>query len=279
MPHHMLEESIGNTISATAEIDWSICIRNHAGHKLASYNPDASMKTASLGKLLLLAEVARQCDAGTLDGTELLGRDPNLLVADSGIWQYLEVEKLSIHDLCVLVAGVSDNLATNVLLKHVGFQRLRELAKALGLTRTALLDYVRDYRGPDDLWTLSVGSAADLSSFMSQVARKELISQTVSEQLDAWLATGMDLSMVASAFGFDPLAHAESDSGFSIRNKTGADTGIRADVGTIGLKSRWFSYAVIANWEAADPSLRDAVLSRMNSIGRVLRDILQQDLR
>ncbi|HTY33863.1 serine hydrolase [Mycobacterium sp.] len=279
MPHRVLEESIRKTISATPEIDWSICIRNHAGQKLASYNPNASMKTASLGKLLLLAEVARQCDAGNLDGTQLLGRDPNLLVADSGIWQYLKVEKLSIHDLCVLVAGVSDNLATNVLLKHVGFQRLRELSKALGLTRTALLDYVRDYRGPDDLWTLSVGSAAELSSFMSRVARKELISQTVSEQLDAWLATGMDLSMVASAFGFDPLAHAESDRGFSIRNKTGADTGIRADVGTIGRKSSWFSYAVIANWEAANPSLRDAVLSRMNSIGRVLREFLQQDLR
>jgi beta-lactamase class A len=278
MLHCMLQESINDTISTTPEIDWSICIRNHAGHEVASHNPDISMKTASIGKLLLLAEVARQCDAGSLDGTKLLGRDPSLVVADSGIWQYLQVEKLSIHDLCVLVAGVSDNLATNVLLKHVGFQRLRELFKALGLTRTALLDYVRDDRGPDDLWTLSVGSAAELSSFMSQIARKELISQVVSEQLDAWLATGMDLSMVASAFGFDPLAHAESDRSFSIRNKTGTDTGIRADVGTIGRNSAWFSYAVIANWEAADPSLRDTVLSRMNSIGRMLRDILQQDL-
>ena len=278
MPHRMLEESIGNTINATPEIDWSICIRNNAGHKVASHNPDTSMKTASLGKLLLLAEVARQCDAGSLDGTKLLGRDPSLLVADSGIWQYLQVDELSIHDLCVLVAAVSDNLATNVLLKQVGFQRLRELSKALGLTRTALLDYVRDHRGKDDLWTLSVGSAAELSSFMSRVARKELISQTVSEQLAAWLAMGVDLSMVASAFGFDPLAHAESDRGFSIRNKTGTDTGIRADVGAVGWKNTWFSYAVIANWEVADPGLRDTVLSRMNAIGKTLRDVLREDL-
>jgi beta-lactamase class A len=275
----MLQESINDTTSTTPEIDWSICIRNNVGHEVASHNPDTSMKTASLGKLLLLAEVARQCNAGSLDGTKLLGRDPSLLVADSGIWQYLQVDELSIHDLCVLVAAVSDNLATNVLLKQVGFQRLRQLSKALGLTRTALLDYVRDHRGKDDLWTLSVGSAAELSSFMSRVATKELISQTVSEQVDAWLATGMDLSMVASAFGFDPLAHAESDRGFSIRNKTGTDIGIRAEVGTIGRNSAWFSYAVIANWEAADPSLRDTVLSRMNSIGRALRDILQKDLR
>ena len=192
------------------------------------------MQTASVGKLLLLAEVARQFEAGDLDSTELLDRDPKLLVADSGLWQYLTIGKLSIHDLCVLIAAVSDNIATNVLLKRVGFQRLRDLSGALGLIETVLLDYVRDPRGPDDAWTFSTGSAAELSRFMNRMARNELISQTVSEQLDRWLATGVDLSMVASAFGLDPLAHSESDRGLYIRNKTGTDTGITADVGTVG---------------------------------------------
>jgi beta-lactamase class A len=275
----MLQKSIDDVVSTTPKIDWSICIRDDAGRKLASYNPNFSMKTASIGKLLLLAEVARQCDAGNLDSAELLDRDPKLLVADSGIWQYLQVDKLSIHDLCVLVAAVSDNVSTNVLLKRVGLQSLRKLSGALGLIETALLDYVRDYRGPNDLPTLSIGSAAELSRFMNQVTRNELISRTVSEQLGTWLATGVDVSMVASAFGFDPLAHSESDRGFYIRNKTGTDTGIRADVGTIGQGSVWLSYAVIANWEAADPSLRDTALGAMNSIGKTLRDVLQNNSR
>jgi beta-lactamase class A len=277
MLHRVLQQSIDDAISTTTDIAWSICIRDDPGHELASCNPDTSMRIASIGKLLLLAEVARQCDAGDLTGTELLGRDPELLVADSGIWQHLQVDKLSINDLCVLVASVSDNVATNVLLKHIGFERLRNLSEALGLVGTALLDYVRDHRGPDDAATFSIGSAAELSRLMSRMARRELISQSVSEQLDAWLATGVDLSMVASAFGFDPLAHAESDRGFSIRNKTGTDTGVRADVGAIGWKNRWFSYAVIANWDATDPGLRDTVLSRMNTIGQMVRDVLQED--
>ncbi|MGA7049936.1 MAG: serine hydrolase [Mycobacterium sp.] len=275
----MLQKSIDDVVRSTPKIEWSICIRDHAGRKLASRNPNFSMKTASIGKLLLLAEVARQCDAGELDNTELLGRDPKLLVADSGIWQYLRVDKLSIHDLCVLIAAVSDNIATNVLLKRVGFQRLRELSGALGLIETGLLDYVRDHRGPDDLWTLSIGSAAELSRFMNQMTRKELISQNVSEQLDRWLATGVDLSMVASAFGFDPLAHSESDRELYIRNKTGTDTGIRADVGIVGNGSMRLSYAAIANWEAVDPSLRDTALAAMRSIGKALRDILQEGSR
>lgn len=273
----MLQQSIDDAISSTTNIVWSVCIRDHAGQEIASCNPDASMRIASVGKLLLLAEVARQCDAGDLTGAELLGRDPELVVADSGIWQYLKVDKLSIHDLCVLVASVSDNVATNVLLKHIGFEPLRDLSEALGLTGTALLDYVRDHRGPGDAPTFSMGSAAELSRLMSRLARNELISQAVSEQLTAWLATGVDLSMVASAFGFDPLAHLEPDRGFSIRNKTGTDAGVRADVGAIGWKSAWFSYAVIANWEVADPDLRDTVLSVMRAIGEMLREVLQTD--
>jgi len=273
----VLQRSIDDVVGKSANIDWSICIRDAAGHELACCNADRAMKTASIGKLLLLVEVARQSGEGDLTGATLLGRDPELLVADSGIWQHLQVEKLSIDDLCVLIASVSDNLATNVLLKLVGLQKLRNLAESLGLVHTTLLDYVRDHRGPDDPATLSTGSASELSRVMSQLSRKELVSPTVSEQVNAWLATGVDLSMVVSAFGLDPLAHAPSDRDFVIRNKTGADTGVRADVGTIGRNGVWFTYAVIANWDASHSYLRDAALSGMHAIGTTLRAMIERD--
>ncbi len=271
----MLQRAIDDAIGAGANIDWSVCIRNVAGHELASRNADRPMKTASIGKLLLLVEVARQCAEGELSGATLLERDPELLVADSGIWQHLDVATLSVQDLCILIASVSDNLATNVLLKRVGLGKLRNLAESLGLVHTALLDYVRDHRGPDDPATLSTGSASELSCLMSQLARKELISQTVSEQVNAWLATCVDLSMVAAAFALDPLAHAQSDRNFFVRNKTGADTGVRADVGTIGRNTIWLNYAVIANWDASDPHLRDPALAGMRAIGATLRTVIE----
>ncbi|OBF54737.1 hypothetical protein A5787_03955 [Mycobacterium sp. 852002-50816_SCH5313054-b] len=254
---------------------WSVCIRDFAGHEIARSSADRQMKTASVGKLLLLVEVARQCAEGDLSGATLLERDPELLVADSGIWQHLDVGRLAIQDLCVLIASVSDNLATNVLLQRVGLGKLRNLAESLGLVHTALLDYVRDHRGPAGPATLSTGSASELSRLVSQLARKELISPTVSEQVNAWLATCVDLSMVAAAFGLDPLAHAPSDRNFFVRNKTGADAGVRADVGTIGRNSVRFDYAVIANWDASDPDLRDAALSGMHAIGMTLRTLIE----
>lgn len=273
----MLQQSIDGVIGTTADVEWAISIRDASGHELARANADRPMKTASIGKVLLLIEVARRRDAGELSGAALLTRDPELLVADSGLWQHLQVEKLSVDDLCVLIASVSDNLATNVVLKQVGLQSLHVLTESLGLVHTALLDYVRDRRGPDDPPTLSTGSASELSGLMSQLSRNELVSPLVSEQVNTWLATGVDLSMVASAFGVDPLAHVLIDRNLLIRNKTGSDPGVRADVGTIGRETSRYSYAVIANWDAPDAGLRDAVLSGMNDIGGLLRTALESE--
>jgi beta-lactamase class A len=92
--------------------------------------------------------------------------------------------------------------------------------------------------------------------------------------MTAWLATGVDLSMVASAFGLDPLSHGTSGRTFVIRNKTGTDTRIRADVGTVGRNSFRLSYAVIANWDTSEAGMVDAALSGMNAIGKILRETI-----
>jgi beta-lactamase class A len=277
MPHRTLQASVNDACNDGANLNWAISIRDAAGDEVASCNADSAMKTASIGKLLLLVEVARQCGEGKLSGEELLDRDPTLLAADSGIWQHLHVDALSIQDLCILIASVSDNAATNVLLKRVGLHRLRDLSASLGLVHTAVLDYVRDVRGPADPPTFSTGSASELSGLMSQMSRKELVSQAVSEQVTAWLATGVDLSMVASAFGLDPLSHATSGRTFFIRNKTGTDNRIRADVGTVGRNSSCFSYALIANWDTSKPGTADAALSEMNAIGKMLRETIERN--
>jgi beta-lactamase class A len=271
----VLQRSIDDVLSASADVEWAVSIRDADGHELVCCNGDRAMKTASVGKLLLLIEVARQCAAGNLSGATLLRRNPALLVADSGLWQHLRVNELAIDDLCVLIAGVSDNTATNVLLDLVGLPSVGRLARSIGLIHTELLDYVRDHRGPDHPVTLSTGSASELSRLMNALWRGELVSPTVSEQVNAWLSTGVDLSMVSSPFGLDPLAHAPSDRNIVIRNKTGADPGVRADVGTVGRDATGLSYAVIANWEPAGTDLRDRVLSTMHAIGAILRAAIE----
>jgi hypothetical protein len=60
MPPFVLQGFVEDAVSGTSNIAWSVCIRNGQGRELACFNHAASMKIASVGKLLLLIEVARR---------------------------------------------------------------------------------------------------------------------------------------------------------------------------------------------------------------------------
>lgn len=251
-------------------------VRDNTGRELAVLDADRVLNTASVGKLLLLIEVARRSAADDLDGATLLSRSTAPWAADSGLWQHLGIEQLSVDDLCVLVASVSDNLATNVLLEHVGVQSVKALAESLGLAHTALLDYVRDHRDVADPPTLSTGTASELSDLTSRLSRRQVVSEAVSDRVNGWLATGVDLSMIASGLGLDPLTHAASSRVWFVRNKTGADEGIRADVGTIGRGAEGYAYAVVANWDVNGTDRSAAALSGMRAVGIALKTAIDR---
>ncbi|MFZ5871001.1 MAG: serine hydrolase [Actinomycetota bacterium] len=250
---------------------WSVCVRTVDGHDtVLSVAPDRVLKTASVAKLVLLVEVASRISDGSLDGNEPLRRESTAPVHDSGLWQRLRTGVLTIHDAAVLVAAVSDNWATNALLRRVGLDAVQARGRALGLRRTRLLDEVRDVRGQGDAPTLSVGSAAEWVSLLCRLARREVGSRAVSEQVLDWMRASVDLSMVASALGLDPLSHWTRDRGVVLCNKTGTDVGVRADVGIVSGRVE-LAYACVATWdESARPELRPAVLRDMRRLGELV---------
>jgi beta-lactamase class A len=168
----------------------------------------------------------------------VLDRAPRDSVGDSGIWQHMQSPSLPLADLATLIGATSDNLATNVLLRYVGLEAVRARTETLGLTRTALLDLVRDHRGPDDAPQLSIGSAKELTWLFASLARGEIVSPEVSQRVVGWLSLNSDLSMVASAFGLDPLAHRMPDHGVLLMNKTGTDGGVRSEVACSAARAR-----------------------------------------
>lgn len=252
-----------------SSVRWSISVRDaDTDEVLLEEGADAVLRTASIGKILLLIRVAELLERGALDARDLLTRMPQDTVADSGVWQYLDVDTLSVGDLCELVGLASDNLATNVLLRRVGLDGVASAASARGLTATALHDRVRDVRGPGDPVTLSTGCAAELAHVMVGLHRGARAGDAVTGRVRSWLSKGMDLSQVASGWGLDPLAHLEEDLGLSVVNKTGTDHGIRAEVGLLSTSSSTIAYAVLANWDdLAEPEGRHVVLARQRELG------------
>ncbi len=252
-------------------VTWSICVRDAATSRvLAERDPDVVLDTASIGKVFLLVEVAARAEAGTLDLGEELTRTDDDTVADSGLWHLMRRGSLAIDDLCWLVGGVSDNLATNVLLRRVGLDAVRERSRALGFEHSALLDRARDERGPADPPALSSGCAGELSDLMARLHRGDVVGTDVSARVVRWLAANTDLSMTASALGLDPLAHADADRGITLVNKTGTDATVRADVGVVTGGRGSVAYAVLASWAHGDP--RDRVLADMRDLGLAIRE-------
>ena len=262
-----MQEDVEQVTAVVPGVAWSVCVRG--GEVLAQVGSDHVLPTASMGKVLLLLEVARRLDDGSLDPDTRWRPHPEDRVGDSGLWQHLREPDLSIGSLAVLVAAVSDNLATNVLLRHVGLDSLEAMSRDLGIQRTRVLDRIRDVRTPTDAPWPSEGCAAELSLLMSRIAHGDAVSAGVSTMVARWLALDVDTSMVASALGLDPLAHV--DGPLRLFHKTGADVGVRADAGHIDGPAGSCSYAVLAHWDTPDPTA-DEVLRAMRSIGELIRE-------
>jgi beta-lactamase class A len=237
------------------------------GAELLSVDDYVVMPTASIGKVLLLIDVAARLDDTEFAALTILDRESNDSVGDSGIWQHMQSPSLPLADLASLIGATSDNLATNVLIRYVGLEAVRARTEALGLTRTALLDLVRDHRGPDDAPQLSIGSAKELTWLFASLARGEVVSPEVSQRVVGWLSLNSDLSMVASAFGLDPLAHRMPDHGVLLMNKTGTDGGVRSEVGVLRGPRASVAYAVSMYFADTMLTSRLAVLDGMHQVG------------
>nr|WP_182491523.1 serine hydrolase [Microcella alkalica] len=238
-----------------------------SGQSVFAVDERIVLPTASIGKILLLIEVSARMTDRSLSEFAIVDRAGQDAVADSGIWQHLQAPALPLSDLAALVGSTSDNVATNALLRHIGLDAVRARTESLGLVRTALLDVVRERRGPDDAPQLSVGSTAELAWLFYALAHGHIIDPATSQRVLGWLSLNTDLSMVASAFGRDPLAHRGVEHSTWMVNKTGTDAGVRSESGILRGPRGGLAYALSVHFEERDLASRLRVLDALRVFG------------
>jgi beta-lactamase class A len=258
--------ALGSLAYEGAQVSASV-VDLESGVSLVAIDDRIVLPTASVGKILLLIEVSARLTERDFSGYGILDKTPRDSVGDSGIWQHLQAPSLPVADLATLVGATSDNLATNVLLRQIGLPAVRARTESLGLLRTALLDLVRDSRGPDDAPQLSVGSTAELTWLFGALARGEVVDQLTSSRVLGWLSLNADLSLVASAFGLDPLSHRGVDHGLQVVNKTGTDRGVRSEAGVLRGPAGAVAYAVSVQFNDSGLAARLRVVEAMRAVG------------
>lgn len=267
------EASFGASFQALGELAYggaqvsAAAIDLDSDERVLAIDDRIVLPTASVGKILLLVEVSARLSEQAVPSRDTLDKTPRDAVGDSGLWRHLQVRSLPLADVAALVGATSDNLATNVLLREVGLEAVRARTEELGLLRTALLDLVRDTRGPDDAPQLSVGSTAELAWLFASLARGQVVDALASSRVLGWLSLNTDLSMVASAFGVDPLSHRGVDHGLQLVNKTGTDAGVRSEVGLLRGPRRGVAYAVSVQFADRSMAARLRALEAMRTVG------------
>jgi beta-lactamase class A len=218
--------------------------RLHDGRVLAG-DADTVMSLASVGKLLVLGEVACRIAAGTLDPDRPVPvTDEDRRVGGTGILGRLSHRDWTVADLVTAVAAVSDNAATNALLRVVTLESVQELARRLGLRATTVHDRIRSHRGPGVPPQFATGTARELCAFMATVATGSLHGPEASGLMREWLALNTDRSLVADSVRHDPWAA----DGVRVLSKTGVDDGVRAEAGIV-LGRATVVYAVLGRVE------------------------------
>ena len=188
--------------------------------ELVSIAPEHRFPAASLAKVPILVEVARQVEFGMLTWDTRYAIPNDAHAASSGVLKSLDASlQPTLRDLAYLMITISDNTASNVLLDIVGMEAVNVTMHELGLYETRLerrfMDFEARQAGREN-WTTAGDMALLFSLFYTDLlpGRDEMLKMLLQQQ---------DNNTLAAYWNEDvPYAH-----------KTGELTGIVHDAGIL----------------------------------------------
>ncbi|VVJ16491.1 Beta-lactamase class A-like and penicillin binding proteins (PBPs) superfamily [Amycolatopsis camponoti] len=193
---------------------------------------DSPVVLASVVKVALAYEFARQVAAGQLDPTDRVHATAADRLGGSGSAGFADDVSYSLRDAALLALSVSDNTAADLLFDRVGVANVRSLLAELGLTRTSVIGAPRDL-----LRTIIDDTAAGLplraldplrTSASTPREMTALLSALWSDpgpgaQVLAWMSAQVSWHRLTA--GFPPEV--------TVAAKTGTMPGIRNEIGVV----------------------------------------------
>lgn len=166
-----LEQQIAD-LAASFSGTLGVAAKNLTTGETFHYQDGLSFHPASTIKLAVLAAVYEAVDAGTLTLDETLPLDPDLCRPDGGVMDgFTPGYPFPVRDLAHLMIVISDNTATNLLIKRVGFDAVNGLLERWGMTGTRLNRYIGIGAVPAGRQTNRT-TPADMARFLELLAQK-----------------------------------------------------------------------------------------------------------
>lgn len=198
------------------------------------YQAEDVFPTASVIKLPVLLTLMQQVEDGlySLDDPLMLRRGDQ--IGGSGLLQYLSPGlTMSLRDWAFLMMSISDNLATNVLIDHVGLQNVQMWLSENGYPDVALRRKIDFNILNKDQNELGTATPAGLTRMITAVfQQKHLTPAACTEMLRMMNKVGYD--RVGRYLPFEPFgSDVPDEEKLQLAGKTGSLKGMRAQTAVV----------------------------------------------
>lgn len=189
-------------------------------------NENDAYLAASVIKFPLLLHVLTRAEKGEIRlSDKLTVEDWEKMPSCGGLNQFTGPVEADIHTLCRLMIVLSDNTATNKLIRFCGMEQTNAAFREMGLEKTVLrrllFDAEASRRGLEN--TIC---PREMGMLLEQLYRKEFVSPEVSQEaVNILLKQQIDHKLDGKLCGKVPIAH-----------KTGEDSRLSNDVGIVFAK-------------------------------------------
>ena len=244
------------------------------GERSLGVDPSTPVVTASVFKVPVAVELARQASAGDVDLTERVTvPDHDKVASPFGLAAHRDPVQASYRDLAQLMMVISDNVATDIVLDRVGKANVAALLEQLGLEGTAVPQSCREalgtieedlglpYRDDErELATVSVDrlqalralsppdtcrtTPEDITRLLAMVWRDEAAPPEACALVRGWMGDQIWPHRLTSGFPDDAV---------TVSGKTGTLPLVRNEVGVVELPDG-ARYAVGVFTRADDPT-------------------------
>lgn len=212
-------------------------------------NGNEKFVSASMIKLLILAEFMDEVDSDKLGLETVYTRDPNDVVGGTGVIQNEPAgTTYSYDDLARHMIMYSDNTATNVLIDLMGMDAINEKAEELALSKTDLQRKMMDFNSGVENHI----SANDAANILLGIANKSIASKKLCEKAEGYLLKQTDSAGIAQGL----------PSGVEFGHKTGDLNTIRHDGGIVYAEGPY----VIVVLTDIGASSANALMSEISSV-------------
>jgi beta-lactamase class A len=190
------------------------------------YGAEIPLQAASVIKIPILIEAFKRMEVGALHKTDLFTISKEDKLPSCGALTYMhDGLQVTLEDLYTLMIILSDNTATNILIKEFGMDSINDTMKELGLKTTKLNRLLFD-KEQSALGVENYISTGEIAWILEKMYLGELISETASANM-------LSILKKQRLNGKIPFfIHGKAE----IAHKTGEDDGITHDVSIVFAK-------------------------------------------